>query len=342
MSTTMTYLRDLCALDGTSGHEQAVLAYILEKLDAMPTDKTVTVDVKGNVIVRLKGRQPAAKTVMFAAHMDEVGLIVTDITEDGYLKFARVGGIDDSVLLSRRVRVNGQVGVIGCKAVHLCSKEEAGRLPDVGKLQIDIGADSREEAEKLVRIGDTAVFEGYYRDLDGDRFTAKAIDDRAGCAVLLTLAENQPERDMVIVFTVQEEIGLRGAGCAAFAVAPDIAVAVDATTASDIAGVPAEEQVCAVGHGAVVSFMDGATLYDAELFRQIMDMATEQNIAAQPKRAVGGGNDAGAMQRAGVGARVAAVSLPCRYIHSAAGVAARQDVESMVALLGEMAVRLTV
>ncbi len=306
----------LSAFSGIAGRENAVRAYLLEQLKAAPAAKQVTVDRLGNILVELQGKQPAKRRVMFAAHMDEVGGIVTNITADGYLQFACVGGILNEVLFGSRVTVNGHVGVIGGKAVHQCSGDQKKKVPEKSAMLIDIGASSKEEAESVCRVGDAVCFAENATSLGGDRFIAKALDDRAGCAMLLKLALTQPEYDVTLVFTVREEIGCGGAATAAFAIKPDIAVAIDATTASDIMEVPASKQVCQMGGGGVVSFMDRATMYDKALYDEIFRLANEHGITAQSKRMVSGGNDAAALQTAGEGARVAAISLPCRYIHS--------------------------
>lgn len=326
-------LKKLCALPGVSGREDAVRAYILDCLAASPAEMEVTVDRLGSVIARIKGREAAPRRVLFAAHMDEVGLIVTGIADEGYLRFAAVGGIDSRVLFARRVRVNGHVGVIGGKAIHQCTKEEKETPPDAARLLIDLGCDSREEAERLAAPGDVAVFDSGYEKLEGGLFRARALDDRAGCALLLALAGEVPAYDITLAFTVQEEVGLRGAGAVAFAVQPELAVVVDATTAADTAGVPAERQVCRQGKGAVLSFMDKRTLYDRELYDTITALAEKEGIAVQPKTAVAGGNDAGAIQLTGEGCRVAAVSLPCRYIHSPSCALRKEDLRETLALL---------
>ena len=153
----MDHLKKLCALEGVSGCEAPVRRYILNALKGSPAEITTEVDALGNSIARIKERNPAAKTVLFAAHMDEVGLIITGVTDEGYLRFAPVGGLESRVIYGRRVLVNGHPGVIGGKAVHLCSKEEKGQVPDLDKLLIDLGTDSREEAEKIAAPGVTAL-----------------------------------------------------------------------------------------------------------------------------------------------------------------------------------------
>lgn len=331
------YLQELCALPGISGREAPVRAYIKEKLAASPVPMTVTADPLGNLIVALRGQERPPLSVVFAAHMDEVGLIVTGVTEDGFLRFATVGGIADTVLFGRRVTVNGHPGVIGGKAVHQCEKEEKNTVPRADGLLIDVGADTRQEALLLAKPGDSAVFAGETTTLLGGKIKAKAIDDRGGCALLLALAEVPPRYDITLVFTVQEEVGLRGARTAAAAVQPDVAVIVDATTASDTVGVPTDKEVCRQGRGGVLSFMDRATVYDKELFDWILAEAARENLPVQVKEAVAGGNDAGSFQVAGTGARVAALSLPCRYIHSPACVLSESDLADTARLLRHLA-----
>ncbi len=326
----------LSALPGIAGREADVRTYILEELKTAPAVREVRVDRMGNILADLRGEKPAPHRVMFAAHMDEVGGIVTDITVDGYLRFACVGGIVPEALFARRVTVNGHIGVIGGKAVHQCKDDEKKKIPALAAMRIDIGATDRAEAETVCRVGDAVFFTDDTAALGDGRFISKALDDRVGCALLLALAKTQPKYDVVIAFTVQEEVGTRGAGPAAFAVQPEIAVAVDATTAADIMGASEDNRVCCMGGGAVVSFMDRRTMYDKALFDEIFRLAEKHGIAVQTKHVVAGGNDAGAMQAAGEGARVAAVSLPCRYLHSPACMLDDGDVRETYRLLEVM------
>lgn len=333
----LTHLKELTALPGISGQEGDVRAYIRSVVEQSPNPVEMTVAPLGNLLVRVTGAARATKTVLFEAHMDEVGLIVTGITDDGYLRFAAVGGIDDKVLAGRCVTVNGHTGVIGCKAVHHCDKEERGKPIPAASLLIDIGADSREQAAAVAAPGDAVIFDSAFTPFAGGRFKAKALDDRVGCALLLSLLEKPLPYDLALAFTVQEEVGLRGAATAAYTLRPDISVTVEATTASDIVGTPAGKEVCRVGGGAVLSFMDGRTMYDKALYDEIMTLSAARGIPVQPKTAVAGGNDAGAIQTAAGGARVAAVSLPCRYIHSPCCVLDEADVAAAERLLWALA-----
>ncbi len=333
------YLKDLCLLDGVSGREAPVRDYILAALKTSSAPMEVRVDALGNVLVHLFGKKQKDQTILLAAHMDEVGVIATGVTAEGFVRFATVGGIDKAVLFGHRVRFADTVGVIGGKAIHMCKGDEKEQIPD-GDLLIDIGAADKEEALKRVSPGDTAVFDSDVYEI-GRLLKGRAIDDRFGCAVLLELCKTTPAQDLWIAFTVQEEVGLHGAKTAAFAIDPDISVVIDATTAADTVGVAADKQVCRVGGGAVVSFMDRRTLYDKELYDGILSLAEEKGIPAQPKSMVAGGNDAGAIQTAAHGARVAAISLPCRYIHSPSCMASVEDVQAVYSLVSALVERLS-
>lgn len=334
---TKQELKELCALEGVSGRESAVRAYIQKQLAACEAVESVEADPLGNLLVQVRGRQRADKKVLFSAHMDEVGLIVTGITDEGYLRIAPVGGVDPAVVYGKTVRVNGRPGIIAGKAIHQCDGDEKNTVPGFDKLLIDIGVYSREEAEAAVQPGDVACFDGELTDLGDGLCRGKALDDRAGCLLLLELIRRQPEYDFLAAFVVQEELGLRGATVAGYTLRPDMAVAVETTTAADLAGVPQGKQVCRLGDGPVVSFMDSRTLYDVDLYNRIREQAAKADIPTQTKTTVAGGNDAGAYQQAGGGSKVAAVSLPCRYLHSPACVLSWEDMESTARLLALMA-----
>ncbi len=315
-------IKKLCEFNCTSGSEKSIREYITEKISEHP----YTVDALGNIIVEVKGRRPAKNKVMVAAHLDEVGFIVTGITADGLIKFDTVGGIMPAVMSGRKVIFeNSTVGVTGIKPVHLSGEAEKNTLPDEDSLFIDIGASSREEALLHVDLGDTAVFKCEFLDL-GEKIVSKALDDRVGCAIMLKMIEEGVEYDTVFAFTVQEEVGTRGAGCAANRICPDYSVVLEATTASDIAGVRGEERVCVQGEGAVLSFMDRSTIYDRDVFRAALRLGEEKGIRVQVKTAVAGGNDSGAIHKSASGVRAAAISAPCRYIHSSSNMLSKADI----------------
>ncbi|MBR7071232.1 MAG: M42 family peptidase [Clostridia bacterium] len=318
-------LKQLCELDGASGNEDAVRAFILSQIDGFCRWE---VDALGNILAHKKGKNPAKHRIMVDAHMDEVGLIITHITPDGFLHFKTVGGIDTPVLLFHRVRfAGGFYGVIGGKPIHLTTGEEKKKLPKIEQLTIDIGAASAEEAAQKVSVGDVCVLTGETVQ-NGTVVKAKALDDRVGCAVLITLLKEESDFDFDASFSVQEEVGLRGARVAAHHLNPEFALVLEATTAADIAGVPPEKQVCRLGEGVAVSFMDGATVYDRVLYQA----ALESGLPVQPKRGTSGGNNSGAVHLSRDGVRTLALSVPCRYIHSASCVADVRDMEAQLCL----------
>ena len=317
-------LRELTALDGVSGEENSVRDYIISKIEGHCEYK---IDPLGSIIAFKKGKNRSNKKLMVDAHMDEVGLIITSVTSGGFLGFSAVGGIDTAVLMFRRVRIGNINGVITGKPIHLISAEERKKLPKADSLYIDIGASSKEEALKLVRIGDRAVICGEYTQM-GSKIKAKAIDDRAGCAILISLLMADSDYDFYATFSVQEEVGLRGAKAVAFTVEPDSAIVLEATTAADIAGVEASKRVCLLGEGPAVSFMDRATVYDRDYY----NAALKSGIKCQPKAAVAGGNNSGAVHLSRGGVRTLAISVPCRDIHSPSCVAAAEDIKNAARL----------
>lgn len=328
-------LKDLCLLNGTSGDEVRVRDYIINEIKEY---STYEVDNLGSVIAYKKGKKKPNKTVCINAHMDEVGFIITGITSDGYLRFAPVGGIDTKVCLDRAVTVgeNRINGVIADKAYHLLEDGEKDKAPSFDKLLIDIGAKSETEAQSVVSLGDFAYFESDYTELGNGYIKAKALDDRIGCMLMIELIKSELEYDTVFCFNVQEEVGLRGSKCTSFAVGADISIVLEATTAGDLDGVSGADRVCVLGNGGVVSFMDNRTIYDRELYKLAMNTASENNIPVQTKTAVAGGNDAGSIQTSGKGAKVMALSLPCRYIHSPSSVVKKSDIDNTRKLLKEI------
>jgi endoglucanase len=324
-------LKELCLLNGISGDETAVSDYICRRLDGKCDYR---VDNLGNVIAFKKGKKSPSKKLLISAHMDEVGLIVTYVNTDGTLKFSTVGGIDSRVLFGRRVRVgeHGILGVIAGKAVHNLSDDERKKAPSESELTIDIGCFSREEAQKLVSLGDSVTFDSDFLQFGDGMIKSKAIDDRAGCAIMLELIDGELEYYTYFSFVVQEEVGLRGATAAAFSVNPDCAIVLESTTAADIPSAENEKRVCEVGKGAVVSYMDRHTIYDKQLYRLAFETAESLGIPCQTKTVIAGGNDAGAISVAHGGVRTIAVSLPCRYLHSPSCVIAKSDLDSVFEL----------
>ena len=335
-------LKTLCALNGTSGREDAVREKILEMISGHCDE--VKVDNMGNIIAFKKGKKPRAKKLMLDAHMDEVGFMVTGYTEDGMLRFETVGGIIPTVIIGRSVSVGekGYTGVIGTKPIHLQNKEERGTAVPADKLYFDIGAEDKEDVQKYVALGDAAYFVSDYVEFGDDMVKAKAIDDRIGCAVMVELIQGELEYDTWFSFAVQEEIGCRGAAATAYTINPDIAVCIEGTTAGDVADVTGDKKVCQVGKGAVVSFMDRGTVYDRGLYQYTRALADELGIPNQTKTMVAGGNDSGKIHVAAGGVRTVAVSVPTRYIHSPSSVAKKSDMQAVYDLVSALTNRLGV
>jgi endoglucanase len=315
----------LSAIPGVSGGEDAVRAEILLQIGGVADE--LQVDALGNVIAFKKGKNRPKNKLLLSAHMDEVGFVVTRIEDNGLLRIATVGGIDSRVIVGKGVEVGARrvYGVIGQKAMHQATEKERETPAKVEELYIDVGAENREDAEKVVSVGDPAVFCGPFTRLGSEKLMGKALDDRAGCALLIDLMSGELEYDCHFAFTVQEETGCTGAIAAGYTVAPDISVVVETTTASDIAGVDKDKVVCKLGAGPVVSYMDRGTVYDRELYKTAREAADANNIPNQTKEGVYGGNEARSIQVSGSGVKTLAVSIPCRYLHSPSVVMQESD-----------------
>lgn len=328
-----TLIRKLCALPGVSSWEDRVRDFLRQA--AEPYADELRTDALGNLIVTKKGRAAAPGKLLLSAHMDEVGLMVRRITDEGYLKFDTVGDIDRRVLIGKSMLVGEKAipGVIGLKAYHLVSRDEEENVPKLDQFYIDIGAKDKAAAEALVSLGDAAVFQGAPEGFGDGLLKARALGGRIGCAVLLSLLREELPMDCTFVFTAQEEVGTRGAFGAAFSVTPEIALVVDGAPAADLAGVPEHEQVCALGKGAVLRTMDKGAIHDRALFERLRALADANGIPWQLKGASTGGNDSAAYQRVKTGVRTAVVSAPVRYLHAPSGVASLSDMEAVLALV---------
>ncbi len=332
-------LKKLCLADGVSSGEESVRNIIISEIrdyaDSIETDRA------GNLIVFKKGRERAVNKLLLSAHMDEVGFIVTYINPDGTLKIDEVGGIDRRVICGKRVTVGDKKlpGVFGLKPIHLCSGDSRKDIPKYNDMYVDIGAYDKADAEKFAAAGDLVAFEGYYEENDRAVIT-KAIDDRAGCAVLIDMIKSDLPYDMTFTFVVQEEVGLRGAKTAAYSVDPEFAIVVETTTAADIPNVGNGKTVCTLGEGAVISFMDRRTIYDKELYKAAFSAAECAGVKAQAKQAVAGGNDSGVISTTRGGVRTIAVSVPCRYLHSPHTVAFKEDITAVEKTVEQLASRI--
>lgn len=335
-------LKELSEARGVSGNEKAVRE-IIQNAVKDHCDET-RVDALGNLICLRKARQQAPQAprrVMVTAHMDEIGLIVTGINNDGTLRFAKVGGIDDRVLLSKRVLVgDGAIpGVIGYRPIHLIPAAERERVADMTKAAIDIGATSKAGAEKLVKLGDYVTFDTPFEVLDeGGLRTVKgkAFDDRAGCAVLIELLKEEYPFDLYAVFTAQEEVGLRGARVAAYAIQPEVAFAFEGTVCDDLPhGDRDVSPVTELGRGPAITFMDRSFIADQRLVRLLVEAAERAGVPYQFKQAVVGGTDSGAIHLAREGVPSATVAVPARYIHAPSSILSLNDLEHTIIIARE-------
>ena len=330
-------LSELTALRAPSGWEDAARDALRREVEGILAGREGRVygDTMGNLYAFRRGTDSRMPHIMLAAHMDEVGFIVRFAGEDGLLRIDCVGGIDPRCAVSKRVVVGEKAvpGVIGVKAIHLMSAEDRRKAPDFEHVFIDIGAKDREEAQRLCPPGSYATFESAYREF-GDGFVkAKALDDRVGCMILLNaLRDSAYTGDLTCVFTVQEEVGLRGARIAARRVKPDAAVIVDTTTANDMGMTDAHRQVTRCGDGPALTFMDRRAIIPAALRELALRAAEKHGIPVQIKRGASGGTDAGEIQLAGEGIPCLSIVVPCRYCHSPACVCRLSDIEAAQAL----------
>lgn len=322
-------IKELCDECGVSGFERQVGLVIAEKIK--DSCEALYFDELGNLIAFKKGKNRPDKRIMYCAHMDEVGFMIRHINDNGTLLFEQVGMMSQ-VLLSKRVVVgkNKLKGVICTKPVHLI--KEKGQEVSWEDMYIDIGTCSKAESEALGVYADFACFDNDFSVLGNNRVCSKALDDRFGCSIMINMMKGDLEHDSYFAFTVGEELGGVGAVAAAREIEPDIAIVFEATTASDIPSNEGAQKVCSLGNGAVVPFMDAGTLYDSELYSRIRKIADENGIKTQTKSKVAGGTDAATIQRSLSGIRVAAVSLACRYIHSACCVADVGDMKECMRL----------
>lgn len=314
----------LCMLDsahGPSGDEGDIRAVIHQL--ARPWADEITADVMGNLVARKKGSGPK---VMFAAHMDSIGFIVTHIEKEGFLRVGKLGGISPKDVLNTPVRFkNGVRGV-------LVAEEKAEDKLKLEDCYLDIGARDEEQARSLVQVGDTAVYDTAVTEVNG-RVISPYLDDRIACAILLKAMEQVGpcENDLYFVFTVQEEVGTRGAKTAAWSVDPDYGIAVDVTDVDDTPG-SGKYGTCKLGRGAAVKVMDSSVICQPEVVKALEQCAQDKGIAVQRDIIRAGGTDAGPIHVNRTGVRTGGISIPCRYIHTPTEMADLSDVQSCVDL----------
>lgn len=330
-------LKELSEAVGVSGKEDAVRNIILKAIENHAED--IRIDAMGSVTARKAGRDSKLR-VMLAAHMDEVGFMVTGFEGDGLIRFTSVGGIDDRILPGLRVRIGDDLipGVIIWTPIH---KNRDENVVKMSNLRIDIGANNKDEVSGKVKRGDRIAFDSRFMEVGDKMLRGKSFDDRVGCSLLVDLLQDGPYAvDVLAAFTVQEEIGLRGAMVAAQTLCPDLALALEGTTAHDLPNPRADRDeedelnpTCRIGDGPTLTVMDRSMIADPRLVRFIRSTAEKHGIPYQVKTQLGGGTDAGSIHQTNGGVPSAVISVPCRYIHSPSAYLSRDDYDSTLSLL---------
>lgn len=338
MAIDIPLLTRVCEASGAPGFEKAIRELVLKELKGLVD--SVRVDNLGNVVALKKGHS-SEKKAMAAAHMDEIGFIVTHVDDKGFIRFNPLGGFDPKTLTSQRVIVHGKkdlIGVMGCKPIHIMSSEEKDKKLKLGDYFIDLGM-SKKEVDKIVAVGDPITRRSELLEL-GDCVNVKSLDNRVSVFVLLEAlralkkSSTKPSYDFYAVFTVQEEVGLRGANASALEIQPDFGFGLDTTIAFDTPGAQPQERCTSLGEGAGIKIMDSSTICDYRMVAFMKKVATEKKIKWQPEILAAGGTDTAGLQRMTPGGSIAgAISVPTRHIHQSIEMANKQDIEECVKLL---------
>lgn len=336
MSINVELLKKTCEIAGAPGFEERIRNMVIREVE--PLVDSLEVDNLGSVITVKKGsNNPDGKKVMVAAHMDEIGFIVTHIDDNGFIRFHTLGGFDPKTLTAQRVIVHGKkdlVGVMGSKPIHVMSQEERNKNPKISDYFIDLGMKG-DDVKELVRIGDPITRERELIEM-GSCVNCKSIDNRVSVFILieaLRRLEKVPY-DVYGVFTVQEEVGLRGANVAAHRINPDFGIGLDTTIAFDVPGAQAHERVTTLGEGAAIKVMDASAICDYRMVDFMKRTADHHHIKWQLEVLTAGGTDTAGVQRMGKqGAIAGAISIPTRHLHQVIEMADKNDIESCIQLL---------
>ncbi len=335
MSINVALLKKICEVPGTSGFEKDIRNLVLKELKGLADD--VSVDNMGNIHAVKKGKKN--KRVMVAAHMDEIGFIVTHIDDKGFLKFTTLGGFDPKTLTAQRVIVHGKkdlIGVMGSKPIHIMTPEERNKVTPISDYFIDLGL-PKKEVEKYVTVGTPVTRQRELIEM-GNCVNCKSLDNRVSVFILIeTLRglKNIPY-DLHAVFSVQEEVGLRGAQTAAIKVQPDFGFGLDTTIAFDTPGARPHEKCTELGGGTAIKIMDASTICDYRMVAYMKEIAIKNKIKWQPELLVAGGTDTAPVQRYTAGGSIAgAVSIPTRHIHQVIEMCDKDDIAASIKLLSE-------
>ena len=336
-------LRAVCLVPGAPGFEHRVRELVLSRIEGFCDE--LRVDAMGNVLALKRGTD-SSKRMMCAAHMDEIGFIVTHIDEEGFVRFHTLGGFDPKTLTAQRVIVHGRkdvIGVMGSKPIHLMKEEERGKPSRTSDYFIDLGM-SKAEVLKYIQVGDPITRERELISM-GDCVNSKSLDNRVSVFILMEVLKRLSGRtipyDFYAAFTVQEEVGLRGAMTAASQIDPDFALGLDVTIAFDVPGAQPHEMVSRLGKGAAVKIMDGSVICDSRMVQHLKDTAERHHIAWQPEVLPAGGTDTASLQRSGMRGSIAgAISIPCRHIHQVIEMCHKADIAASIDLLEQSVVEI--
>jgi len=328
-------LKEVCRIPGAPGYEQRIRAFVLETVS--PYVDEVKTDAMGNVIAIKKGLSD--KKVMVAAHMDEISFIVTDIDNDGFVRFHTLGGFDAKTLTAQRVIIHGRediVGVMGTKPIHVLTAEERSKAPKTIDFFIDTGLPA-DELKKIIRIGDPITRERELIEM-GECVNSKSIDNRVSVFILLETLKNLKDTelpyDVYGVFTVQEEVGMRGAIAATSDINPEFGISLDVTMAYDLPGAAAHEMVSRLGLGTAIKVMDGSAICDYRMVNFLRELAEKNEIKHQMEILTAGGTDTAGIQKYGNGGSITgAISVPTRYLHQVIEMSHKEDIHNSIRLL---------
>jgi putative aminopeptidase FrvX len=332
----VSLLKQICEIPGAPGFEKPVRDLVVSLVSSHVDE--VRIDNIGNVIALKKGtRNPGGKRVMLAAHLDEIGFIVSHIDEQGFLRFNTLGGFDPKTLTAQRVIVHGKkdlIGVMGSKPIHVMTPEEKTKLPKTTDFFIDLGM-PKEEVDKYITIGDPVTRDRELIEM-GDCVNCKSIDNRVAVFIVIEAMKQlkNPAYDVYATFTVQEEVGIRGANVAAHQINPDFGIALDTTIAFDVPGAAPHEKVTELGKGTAIKIMDAMTICDYRMVAFMKQVAGKEAISWQPELLTAGGTDTAGVQRMGKqGAIAGAISIPTRHLHQVIEMAHKKDIADSIALL---------
>lgn len=336
MPLNIPLLKNVCEIAGAPGYEKRVRDLVIAEVE--PLVDELSVDNLGNVITIKRGtNNPDGKKVMVAAHMDEIGFIVTHIDDQGFVRFHTLGGFDPKTLTAQRVIIHGKkdvIGVMGSKPIHVMTPEERQKVAKTSDYFIDLGM-PKEEVEKLISVGDTITRERELIEM-GDCVNCKSIDNRVSVFILIETLRRLKDQlyDVYGVFTVQEEVGIRGANVSAHTINPDFGFGLDTTIAFDLPGAQPHEMVTKLGEGTAIKVMDASTICDYRMVAYMKEVADNHNIKWQPEILTAGGTDTAGVQRMGKdGAISGAVSIPTRHLHQVIEMASKSDIQASIDLL---------